>query len=122
MQYKVSVTKGFSAAHALRGYKGKCERLHGHNWKVKATLVSRKLDKTGMAMDFTDIKSALGEVLSKYDHCFLNETAPFNKINPTAENIARVVFEGIAKRIPKTVKVREVEVWESDTSSAIVSL
>jgi 6-pyruvoyltetrahydropterin/6-carboxytetrahydropterin synthase len=122
MKYKLSVVKGFSAAHALRGYKGKCERLHGHNWKVKVTLVSGKLDKIGMAMDFTDIKAVLDQVLIKFDHCFLNETAPFNKINPTAENIARVIFEGMAKKLPKNVKVYEVEVWESETSSASVSL
>jgi 6-pyruvoyltetrahydropterin/6-carboxytetrahydropterin synthase len=122
MKYKVSVVKGFSAAHALRGYKGKCERLHGHNWKVKVTLMSDKLDKIGMAMDFTDIKSALDEVLKKFDHCFLNETAPFNRINPTAENIARIIFEDMAKKLEKTIKVHEVEVWESETSSAAVSL
>jgi 6-pyruvoyltetrahydropterin/6-carboxytetrahydropterin synthase len=122
MKYEVSVIKWFSAAHALRGYKGKCERLHGHNWKVKVTLVSGKLDKTGMAMDFTDIKSALDGVLSKFDHCFLNEAAPFDKINPTAENIAEVILKNIAGKLPKAVKVHEVEVWESETSSAAVSL
>jgi 6-pyruvoyltetrahydropterin/6-carboxytetrahydropterin synthase len=122
MKYQVSVIKGFSAAHALRGYKGKCERLHGHNWKVKVTLGSGKLDKTGMAMDFTDIKAVLGGVLLKFDHCFLNETAPFDKINPTAENIARVIFEDMAGKLPKAVKVHEVEVWESETSSAAVIL
>jgi len=122
MKYKVSVIKGFSAAHALRGYKGKCERLHGHNWKVKVTLKSCGLDKTGMAMDFTDIKTKLAGVLSKFDHCFLNETVPFHKINPTAENIALVIFKNIAVKLPKAVKVHEVEVWESDTSSATAAL
>jgi 6-pyruvoyltetrahydropterin/6-carboxytetrahydropterin synthase len=121
MNYKVSVIKGFSAAHALRDYKGKCERLHGHNWKVKLTLKSGKLDKTGMAMDFTDVKSMLGGVLLKFDHCFLNETVPFDKINPTAENIAQVILKNITGQLPKNVKIYEVEVWESDTSSATVA-
>jgi len=98
MKYRVSVVRGFSAAHALRGYKGKCEKLHGHNWKIKASLTAAKLDKTGMAMDFTDIKSALDGVLAKLDHSYLNETSPFDKINPTAENIAEYIYVGCQKR------------------------
>ncbi len=121
MKYKVSVIRGFSAAHALRGYKGKCEKLHGHNWKIKASLVSNKLDKTGMAMDFTDIKDLLDMVIAKLDHSYLNETPPFNKTNPTAENIAEYIFRQLSKQLPKGVKTFEVEVWESDTSSAAVS-
>jgi len=121
MKYRVSVVRGFSAAHALRGYKGKCEKLHGHNWKIKASLTAAKLDKTGMAMDFTDIKSALDGVLAKLDHSYLNETSPFDKINPTAENIAEYILCGLSKKIKKPVKVSEVEVWESESSSATVS-
>ena len=121
MKYKVSVIRGFSAAHALRGYKGKCEKLHGHNWKVRVALVSNKLDRTGMAMDFTDIKSLLDDVLSGLDHGYLNETPPFDKLNPTAENIAAYILNRLSKKLPKGVKTTEVEVWESDTSSATVT-
>ena len=120
-KYKVSVIRGFSAAHALRGYKGKCEKLHGHNWKVKASLVSNRLDKTGMAMDFTEIKTLLDGVLSKLDHCYLNETSPFDNLNPTAENIAEYIIDHLSNKLQKGVKAAEVEVWESDTSSAAVS-
>jgi len=121
MLYRVSVTRGFSAAHALRGYKGKCERLHGHNWKVKVSLTAAKLDKTGMAMDFTDIRALLESVLSKLDHVYLNETRPFDKINPTAENIAAYILSGFSKKLPKGLRASEVEVWESETSSASVT-
>ena len=121
MKYKVSVIRGFSAAHALRGYKGKCEKLHGHNWKVRVALVSNKLDRTGMTMDFTDIKSLLDDVLSGLDHGYLNETPPFDKLNPTAENIAAYILNRLSKKLPKGVKITEVEVWESDTSSATVT-
>ena len=121
MKYKVSVVRGFSAAHALREYKGKCEKLHGHNWKVKVILSGNKLNKIGMLMDFTDIKALLDEAISSLDHSYLNDTAPFNKINPTAENISANIFKEVSKNIPVGTKVEEVEVWESDTTSAVVS-
>ncbi|MCX5781943.1 MAG: 6-carboxytetrahydropterin synthase QueD [Elusimicrobia bacterium] len=121
MNYKASVTKSFSAAHALNKYKGKCENLHGHNWKVKVSLSSNKLDKTGMVMDFTDIKAVLKSILSRLDHKYLNKVPPFDKINPTAENIAEYIFEKLIKSIKLPIKINEVEVWESETSSATVS-
>lgn len=118
MKYEISVERTFSAAHALRGYKGKCENLHGHNWKVRVTVSGQKLDKTGMLVDFTDLKSAVDAVLAKLDHTNLNEVPPFNASNPTAENLAAFVYNGLAKyRLPH-IKISCVEVWESDTSSA----
>lgn len=121
MNYKVSVTRTFSAAHALRGYQGRCERLHGHNWKIRVALASKKLDRIGMVVDFTEMRSQLDGVLACLDHRFLNEVPPFDKVNPTAENIAAHIFNRMKKLMPKGVTVAEVEVWESDTSSATVS-
>ena len=121
MKYKLSVMKGFASAHCLREYKGKCENTHGHNWKVRAAFCGTQLDKTGMLIDFTDMKAHLDKIMSYLDHKFLNETAPFDKINPTAENIAAYIFEELKKAETKTAKVCEVEVWESDTSSASVT-
>jgi len=118
MKYNISVTKTFSAAHALRGYKGRCERLHGHNWKIKVTISSGRLDRTGMVMDFTDLKLLLDRVLAKIDHRYLNEIAPFNKINPTAENIAAYLYKEAKPALKKGLKLETVEVWESETSSA----
>lgn len=122
MQYKVSVYSKFSSAHALRGYKGKCENLHGHNWKVRVCLCGTKLNEIGMLVDFTDMKAHLGTVMAKLDHKYLNETAPFDKINPTAENIAAFIFGEMKIFETDDIKVHEVEVWESDTSQAVVSL
>jgi len=123
MKYTISVEKTFSAAHALRGYRGRCERLHGHNWKVRVSLTGRRLNSTGMLMDFTEIKKLLDNVLEGLDHRFLNEVAPFTTVNPTAEHIAasictRLQRETVSLKPP--VKVESVQVWESETSSATV--
>lgn len=120
MNYTVSVERNFSAAHALREYRGRCERLHGHNWKVRIAFSGRKLNKIGMLVDFTELKAVLDDILAVVDHRYLNEVPPFDKINPTAENIAAYIFSRLQKRIP-SVKVAEVQVWESETSSATVS-
>ena len=121
MKYKLSVTKSFASAHALREYKGRCENLHGHNWKIRAAFCGTKLDKTGMLFDFTDIKAALDNIISRLDHKFLNDTPPFDKTNPTAENIAAFIFEELKKHETENAKLCEVEVWESETSSATVT-
>ena len=122
MNYKLSVTDWFSSAHFLRQYKGKCENLHGHNWKVRVCVSGNKLDKTGMLLDFTDMKKYLKQVISYLDHKLLNEIEPFDKINPTAENIATFIFNEMKIFETDDIKVFEVEVWESETSSAVVSL
>lgn len=122
MNYKLSVTDWFSSAHFLRQYKGKCENLHGHNWKVRVCVSGNKLDKTGMLLDFTDMKKYLKQVISYLDHKLLNEIEPFDKINPTAENIASFIFEKMKVAETENAKIHEVEVWESRTSSAIISL
>src|SRR3989339_1157213 len=120
-KFKVSVIRGFSAAPGLRGYKGKGERLHGQNWKRKAVLAGTKLNNIGMLVDFTDIRAMLDEAIAPLDHCYLNETSPFNKINPTAENIAEHILTKLSKVLPKGITVSEIEVWESDTSSAVAA-
>jgi len=121
MKYKLSVTRGFASAHCLREYKGRCENLHGHNWKVKASFCGTELDKTGMLIDFTNIKAELDKIMARLDHKFLNDTPPFDKINPTAENIAAFILGELQKAETETAKVCEVEVWESETSSATVT-
>ena len=123
MKYFVYVERKFSAAHALRGYKGKCERLHGHNWVVRVSLSGKKLDKTGMLLDFTELRAVVDEVLLKLDHCYINEVPPFDKQNPTAELIAAHVFVEAKKKLKarKNITVHQVRVWESDASCAIVT-
>ena len=120
--HEVSVTLQFSAAHNLRGYRGQCEALHGHNWKVEVSLAARTLDKLGMVADFKVIKGHLKAILAPLDHAYLNNLADFKKINPTSEHIARLVFEGMRKRISAGgLKVSKVRVWETDNSCATYS-
>ncbi|MDR3275215.1 MAG: 6-carboxytetrahydropterin synthase QueD [Endomicrobium sp.] len=118
MKYKLSVTKSFSSAHFLKGYKGRCENLHGHNWKVRAAFCGDKLDNTGILIDFTDIKKHFDKIISYLDHEFLNEITPFNEINPSSENIASFILEKFKEIETENAKVCEVEVWESESSSA----
>ena len=120
MKYKLSVTKSFASAHCLREYKGKCENLHGHNWRIKAAFFGTKLDNTGMLIDFADIKKCLDGIVAYLDHKFLNEISPFDKINPTAEHIASFIFEQLKKMETENATGCEVEVWESESSSVTI--
>ncbi len=109
----------FSASHQLRGYKGQCERLHGHNWKVRVHLQAEQLDHLGMVMDFHDLDDIMREVISDFDHRHLNDVEPFETINPSSENLARVIFERTKKLLnDDRVGLSCCEVWENDRSCA----
>jgi 6-pyruvoyltetrahydropterin/6-carboxytetrahydropterin synthase len=112
--FKVSVTTNFAAAHRLKGYEGPCENLHGHNWVIKATVATDQLDNIGMAYDFKKLKIHLHDIIDRLDHQFINEVAPFDQLNPTSENIAKFIFEALAKKLPAGVKVLSIEVGESE--------
>ncbi len=115
--YEISVEMDFDAAHYLRGYQGKCEALHGHRFKVVATLKGNKLDSIGLAYDFTLLKQHLGEILSKYDHTCLNEVSPFNQLNPSSENIAAAIYKKLKGKLAGApVLLDSIEVWESPQS------
>jgi 6-pyruvoyltetrahydropterin/6-carboxytetrahydropterin synthase len=117
--FEVEITKSFSSAHCLRGYKGKCEALHGHNWKVDFVARAEELDELGMVVDFTIFKKEANALLEIYDHVYLNETAPFDEINPSSENIAKVFFEVMSEKInDDRVRMVSVAVWESEGSKA----
>lgn len=117
--YELTVETSFSAAHQLRGYQGKCERVHGHNWKVHAHVVSGMLDDTDLVMDFHELKRLANEAVSTLDHSFLNELFPFTEKNPSSENIAKWIFDSLKKKLPDGgVRLTAVTVWESDTASA----
>jgi 6-pyruvoyltetrahydropterin/6-carboxytetrahydropterin synthase len=119
--FEVAVEQGFASAHALRNYKGRCENVHGHNWKVRVVIEGEKLDQTGMLVDFLDVKSLMGEIVDRIDHQFLNEIPPFDVVNPSAENIAEYFYQQMAGRLegtPVPVRIREVKIWETEIQSA----
>ena len=117
--HELTVESSFSAAHRLRDYRGKCENLHGHNWRVEVTVGSNQLDNKGMVIDFRKIKEKLGRVLDKLDHTYLNELSEFKKINPTSENIAGYVYLRLKNLIRgKKIILKKVSVWETKDSSA----
>ena len=113
--YEIKVTGAFSSAHNLNNYQGKCENLHGHNWKVEIAVCKKKLDEAGLGIDFKLLKTILFKKLDKLDHTHLNKLSFFKKNNPTSENIAKYIFDNLHKEIPDLDKVT---VWESDNSSA----
>lgn len=118
--FEVSVTGDFSSAHSLRGYQGRCEGLHGHNWHVEITVAAKKLDKIGLAVDFKILKKRLNETLEGLDHKYLNTIAYFKKLNPTSESIAQYLYEKLTIRINnKDSKLKQVTVWESENSRAV---
>ena len=116
--YTLTVRSSFAAAHLLREYDGNCERLHGHNWQVEATVESSTLDDRGMALDFREMKGALHDILSRLDHKYLNEIPPFDAQNPSSENIARYIYGEMEGKISGPARLARVVVWESDDARA----
>ena len=117
--FELKIITQFAAAHRLRDFQGKCEQLHGHNWKVEVFVKADKLDSAGLVRDFGEIKGATNELLNGLDHHYLNELPPFQEENPSSEHIARYLFQQLSKRLnDERARVSRVSVWESDTSSA----
>ncbi len=117
--FQLQCEADFSAAHRLREYNGECEKLHGHNWRVRVTVESERVDHLGMVIDFRELKRLLGEVLEKMDHAYLNELEMFSDRNPTTENLSKFVYEELSGRLEdKEVRMAEVTAWESPGCSA----
>ena len=117
--YELKVITQFAAAHQLRNYIGKCESLHGHNWKVEVILKGEKLNNTGLLIDFKEVKEATYRILEELDHSFLNELPQFKDQNPSSENIAAYIFENLSSKLNNNqIKVSKVTAWESDSASA----
>ncbi|MDR0868107.1 MAG: 6-carboxytetrahydropterin synthase QueD [Planctomycetota bacterium] len=119
--FTLEVEDHFSAAHQLREYRGKCENLHGHNWRVKVAISGAELPSNGMLMDFGDLKRILAVELNLLDHQFLNQIPPFDRRNPTSESIAQYLFQRLAPQLPATVQMSAVTVWESEKCCAVYS-
>jgi len=112
--YRLSIQTAISAAHRLRGYQGPCERIHGHNWKIEVFVEANTLDEKGMVIDFKDLSDLTWQVVGQYDHRLFNDVAPFDKMNPTAENLSRYFFREIAKLLPDRVRMFKIKLWETE--------
>ena len=118
--FELDIVREFSAAHALRGYNGDCSALHGHNWMVQVFIKSPELDSIGIAVDFKVLKRELTRILEQFDHKYLNDLSCFADVNPTSENLARVIYKELSAAINDLgpAKVARVRVCESPTSGA----
>lgn len=115
--YRVSIERHFDAAHYLRDYQGKCENLHGHRYKIIASVVSPELDDVGLAFDFTVLKKNVDEILDRFDHTCLNDIEPFDTVNPSSENIAASIYRELSPKLSGyTAIIESIEVWESPDS------
>ena len=119
--FEVTVEQTFAAGHALRNYHGKCENVHGHNYRVRVTVEGEQLDSTGLLVDFLEVNRLITGAVEYLDHRFINDLPPFDEINPSAENIAKYFYDRISVGVKNDVPVRisAIQVWETDTSSAI---
>ena len=118
--FEVTIEETFAAGHALRNYRGKCENVHGHNYRCQVTLEGAELDEIGLLVDFVELKRVVHGVLDRLDHQWLNEFPPFDVLNPSAENMARYIYQQIADglKVREGVRIALVKLWETDTAYA----
>jgi 6-pyruvoyltetrahydropterin/6-carboxytetrahydropterin synthase len=121
---EVMIQMDFSSAHALRGYQGKCENTHGHNYKVEVYVRGQELNSIGLLIDFKDLKAATKKVVDYLDHKNINDLPPFDKeLNPSAEELAGYFLHEVGRQINNNrVQVYQVRVWETDTCAATYSI
>jgi 6-pyruvoyltetrahydropterin/6-carboxytetrahydropterin synthase len=119
--FEVTIEETFAAGHALRNYKGKCENVHGHNYRCQVTVEGPEVDDNGLLVDFVDLKKIVHSVLDRLDHQWLNEFPPFDKINPSAENIAKYIFDEVytGLGVREGTRLGQVRLWETDTAYAV---
>ena len=119
--YRILVENSFSAAHFIQKYKGPCGDLHGHTWKVQVEVKTTETNKLGISIDFKDLKAITESVIKKLDHQHINQISPFDKQNPTAENLSKYIYFEIEKKLPGSIKMSGVTVWESDSTGVLYS-
>lgn len=122
--FEVTVQETFAAGHALRNYKGKCENVHGHNYRMEVTIAGEELDDTGLLVDFADLKRWMREAIGRLDHQFINDIPPFDVVNPSAENMARYFYEQITTGLESSaqdvpIRISQIRVWETDVCAAV---
>jgi len=120
--FQITVEDTFAAGHYLRNYRGKCENPHGHNYKVRVTLCGEELDRAGLLLDFKDLKDVMHDVVDRLDHQMINDVEPFTVLNPSAENLAKYFYDETQAKLRAAtngrVRVKDVTVWETDTTTA----
>jgi 6-pyruvoyltetrahydropterin/6-carboxytetrahydropterin synthase len=118
--FEVSVEEVFPAGHSLRNYRGKCENVHGHNYRVRVTVQGSALDENGLLVDFAEVKKLVRAVKDRLDHQFLNDLTPFDKINPSAENIAKYFYDEIGGKLTTSngARISQIKIWETDITYA----
>lgn len=119
--YRLKVIDQFSSAHQLKGYRGECEELHGHNWKVEVFVEGEKLDSVGLLIDFKELKKLIRTITGELDHRFLNAMEPFKESNPSSELISKHIYSELKNKLPSGVSLDSVAVWESETACAVYS-
>lgn len=125
--FEVTVEQTFAAGHSLREYKGKCENIHGHNYRVRVTAEGERLNRIGLLVDFVDLKRAVRKVIERLDHQFINDLEPFTTVNPSAENLAKYFYDEVSGALnlesnsfnEHPVRISQVKIWETDTSIAV---
>ena len=119
--FEITIEETFAAGHALRNYRGKCENVHGHNYRCHITVEGEKLDEIGLLVDFVELKRVVHAVLDRMDHQWLNEFPPFDVLNPSAENMAKYIYDEVSAglKTKEGVRLGSVRLWETDTASAI---
>jgi len=117
--FEVTIEETFAAGHALRNYHGRCENVHGHNYRCHVTIEGRELNTIGLLVDFVELKKVVHAVLDRMDHQWLNDLPPFDAINPSAENMARHIYDEVSGGLGDTegLRVASVRLWETDTAS-----
>lgn len=113
--FTIAVERVISMAHRLHNYDGPCARIHGHNWKFRAEVKAETLDEIGISIDFADLDALLGEIIQPFDHNLINQVAPFDTLNPTAENLVKFIFEELKSKLPSRVRLYRVSAWETDS-------
>jgi 6-pyruvoyltetrahydropterin/6-carboxytetrahydropterin synthase len=111
--YRIFIETHFAASHQLHGYQGLCKDLHGHTWKVRVEVETNETNDIGISFDFKELKAITQSVIQRLDHHHINDVEPFDKENPTAENLARYIFVEIKTLLPSSVRIHQVTVWES---------
>jgi 6-pyruvoyltetrahydropterin/6-carboxytetrahydropterin synthase len=111
--YRIFIDTHFAASHQLHGYDGACRALHGHTWKVRVEAKTDRINNIGISFDFKSLKNLIQKAIEPLDHHHINEIPPFDKENPTAENLASYIYQKVKEKLPKDIRMSEVTVWES---------